>query len=254
MCCWDIAFTSEIRHRKPAGRHIWEAETRESLLASSSMFFKQYLSPNVLNHWDRPVIQKITFQRSAEEKTDTAVSQFDLVHCRSTLSFHRVSPRGRTPHCSQTPDETDHWHCRHYYWLLKLSLTEKKENQKNTKTFSLPHTFTGKSIELREDSLLWYHGGNCWLFGLPPVVWSLEKIADPPLRSTAEWVMAVCVCVCVCVCVSVRKYPCMCLRGRRCMKEEVFCMYEGAQLCVSSLKLRVCVCESTCMYIKKTQF
>lgn len=235
---------SDVPHRKAAGRHIWEAETRGSLLASSSMFFKHYLSPNVLNHWDRPVIQKITFQRSAEEKTDTAVSQFDLVHCHSTLSFHRVYPRRRTPRCSQTPDETDHCRCRHYYWLLKLSLTEKKK-----KTFSLPHTFTGKSIELREDSLLWYHGGNCWLFGLPPVVWSLEKIAGPPLRSTAEWVMA----VCVWVCVSENIHVCVCEEDAL-WREEVFSVYERAQLCVSSLKLRVCVCESTCMYIKKTKF
>lgn len=236
---------SDVPHRKAAGRHIWEAETRGSLLASSSMFFKHYLSPNVLNHWDRPVIQKITFQRSAEEKTDTAVSQFDLVHCHSTLSFHRVYPRRRTPRCSQTPDETDHWRCRHYYWLLKLSLTEKKK-----KPFLFPTLSQESQLSCVRTVCFDITVGtaDCLVYHLWSEAW--RRLPAPSWEALlSEWWL----CVSVWVCVSENIHVCVCEEDAL-WREEVFCMYERAQLCVSSLKLRVCVCESTCMYIKKTKF
>lgn len=111
-------------------------------------------------------------------------------------------------HCFQTPDKTDHW-CYCYYSVFKLSLKEKVEN-------CLSYTVTGKSIELHEDSLLWYHGENCWLFGLPPAVWSLKKIAIYLLWSAAEWVMAQCMCVHQKRCEEVK------LRGWVCKKKKVF--------------------------------
>lgn len=110
--------------------------------------------------------------------------------------------------CFQTPDKTDHW-CYCYYSVFKLSLKEKVKN-------CLSYTVTGKSIELHEDSLLWYHGENCWLFGLPPAVWSLKKIAIYLLWSAAEWVMAECVCVHHKRCEEVE------LRGWVCKKKKVF--------------------------------
>lgn len=142
-------------------------------------------------------------------------------------------------HCFQTPDKTDHW-CYCYYSVFKLSLKEKVKN-------CLSYTVTGKSIELHEDSLLWYHGGNCWLFGLPPAVWSLKKIAIYLLWSAAEWVMAECMCVHHKRCEEVKLCGWVCKK-----KKGLKCMWGIFSLALKAVS--VCVCKETVYFMFFTLF